>query len=679
MERTSMPFDELQDEYKALKDCIHYHNHRYHVLDSPVISDIEFDRMLSRLNSIESEHPEWITPDSPTQRAGARTLEKFEKVSHPAPILSLANTYDEKDIRDWFSRISRLDPRVSQADFTVEPKLDGLTVVLRYENGLFVQGATRGNGEVGEDITENLRTIKALPLHIPITEEAPDIPEILVVRGEALIYKADFEALNQRLEANGEKTYLNPRNTAAGSLRQLDSKKTAQRPLTLLVYAIVHHENGEVPETQWGRLEFLEKIGFPVSESSRYCKTLEETITLSMNTEPDSFPFEIDGMVIKLNDLQLAGSLGYVGKDPRGAIAYKFPAEEVTTRLLDIGINVGRTGVITPQAILEAVEIGGVVVKQATLHNFDFIEEKDIRIGDRVLIKRAGEVIPYVIGPIKDLRTGEEKAYLPPKVCPSCGDLLVNPEDEVAYYCTNSACPAQLVRNLEHFVSRGAMDIVGLGINLVVQLVEAGLVKDIADLYCLEKADVINLEGFAEKKAENLITAIQDSKNQPLSRLITGLGIRGVGEVAARDLSHHYKSLDELSNAGGTEIESIPGFGPNIAESIMDWFDNEDNQGVLQKLKANGIWPVMEKGEETPQSLAGLTFVVTGTLPTLSRSEAKALIESNGGKVTGSVSSRTSYLVVGENPGSKHEKALTLGVPILSEDNLKHLIDERNS
>ncbi len=512
-----MPLDGLHNEYEKLKESIHYHNHRYHVLDDPVISDIEFDRMLSRLKNVETEHPEWITPDSPTQRAGGQPLEKFEKINHPAPILSLANSYDENDIQDWFSRISKLDPRVNRADFTVEPKLDGLTVVLRYQDGLFVQGATRGNGEVGEDITENLRTIKALPLRIPLTEKAPNIPEVLVVRGEALINKADFEKLNKRLEERGEKTYLNPRNTAAGSLRQFDSKKTAQRPLTLLIYAIVHHENGDVPKTQWGRLEFLKKIGFPVPESSRHCQTLEEAISLSLNTEPDSFPFEIDGMVIKINDLALSESLGYVGKDPRGAIAYKFPAEEVTTQLLDIGINVGRTGVITPFAILEPVEIGGVIVKQATLHNFDFIEEKDIRIGDRVLVKRAGEVIPYVIGPIKDLRSGEEDEYLPPEVCPSCGDQLVNPEGEVALYCTNSACPAQLVRNLEHFVSRGAMDIVGLGINIVVQLVDAGLVKDIADLYSLEEAELLKLEGFAEKKVENLVAAIKDFQDAAIS------------------------------------------------------------------------------------------------------------------------------------------------------------------
>ncbi|MEA3327429.1 MAG: NAD-dependent DNA ligase LigA [Chloroflexota bacterium] len=674
-----MSVDELRNEYKELKDNINYHNYRYHVLDDPVISDYEFDRKLNRLKAIEAEHPDWITPDSPTQRAGAQPLEKFEKVAHPAPILSLANAFNEKGIRDWLARVAKLDNRVNQSDFTVEPKLDGLTVVLRYENGIFVQGATRGNGNIGEDITENLRTIKALPLHIPVTQDAPEVPEVLIVRGEALITKDDFKSLNKRLEESGQKTYLNPRNTAAGSLRQLDSKNTAQRPLTLLIYAIVHHENDDIPDTQWQSLNFLRKIGFPVAEASQYCQSLEDAIQLCMNTNPDAFPFEVDGMVIKINDLALAESLGTAGKDPRGAIAYKFPAEEITTKLLDIGVNVGRTGVITPYAILEPVEIGGVVVRQATLHNFDFIAEKDIRIGDRVLVKRAGEVIPYIIGPIEDMRIGEEVKYRPPRTCPSCGDPLVNPEGEVAYYCTNSACPAQLMRNLEHFVSRSAMDIVGLGINIVVQLVEAGLLKDFADLYKLEKADLLTQEGFADKKADNLVNAIQASKVQPLFRLITGLGIRGVGEVAAQDLARRYHSLGELRRATRSEIESIPGFGPNIAESIVNWFQNEENQVVLQKLRDNGVWPVAEQEEERPRPLKGLTFVVTGSLPNLSRSEVKTLIESHGGKVTGSVSSRTSYLVLGENPGSKYAQAQKHNIPILSEDDLQHLIQEGTS
>jgi len=675
-----MSQDNLRKEYKKLKKEIQYHNYRYHVLDDPVISDYEFDQKINRIKEIEAEHPDWISPDSPTQRAGAEPLDRFEKVKHPAPILSLGNTYNENDIRDWYERIAKLDDRVWEADFTVEPKLDGLTVVLHYADGVFVQGATRGNGEVGEDITENLRTINALPLHIPIPENGPEVPGVFVVRGEALITKEDFKKLNKRLEEEGKKTYLNPRNTAAGSLRQLDSKITAQRPLTLLVYAVVHHENGEIPNTQWETLNYLQKLGFPVADASEHCSTLDEAIQLCLNTDPESFPYEVDGMVVKINDLDLAEDLGVVGKDPRGAIAYKFPAERVTTKLKDIGVNVGRTGVLTPYAILEPVEISGVVVKQATLHNFDFIEEKDIRIGDRVLVKRAGEVIPYVIGPIEDVRSGDEEKYSPPETCPACGESIINPEGEVAYYCINSACPAQLVRNLEHFASQGAMDIVGLGINTVQQLVDAKLVNDVADLYILKKSDLLDLEGFGEKKADNLISAIEDSKSQTLYRLITGLGIRGVGQVAAQNLANRYKDLDELSQADQEEIESIEGFGPNIAKSILAWFSNEENQDILHKLRENGVWPFEEEGkEEGPQALEGFTFVVTGTLPTLTRAEIKDLIESKGGKVTGSVSGNTDYLVLGEDPGSKYNEAQKRNVPTISEEELKQLIEDRST
>jgi DNA ligase (NAD+) len=670
--------EDIKKEYKKLKEEVQYHNYRYHVLDDPVISDYEFDQKLNRLKEIESEHPEWVSSDSPTQRAGAQPLEKFEKVEHPAPILSLANAYNEEDIRDWFERISKLDVRVRDADFTIEPKLDGLTVVLHYEDGIFAQGATRGNGEIGEDITENLRTVNALPLRIPVTENGPDVPDVLVVRGEALITKKDFKELNQRLEEEGKKTYLNPRNTAAGSIRQLDSKVTAHRPLTLLVYAIIHHENGEIPHTQWQTLNYLKSLGFPIADISLHCDTLDDAIATAMNADPNSFPYEVDGMVIKINNLDLAANLGVVGKDPRGAIAYKFPAKQVTTQLKDIGVNVGRTGVLTPYAILEPVEISGVVVKQATLHNFDFIEEKDIRIGDRVLVKRAGEVIPYVIGPIEDVRTGDEKKYVPPETCPSCGEPIVNPEGEVAYYCVNNACPAQLVRNLEHFASQSAMDIVGLGINTVQQLVDANLVKGIADLYQLKKSVLLQLEGFGDKKADNLLDAIEESKSQPLYRLITGLGMRGVGQVAAQDLADRYKNLEELRKASQEEIESIEGFGPNIAESIVEWFANEENQDTLQKLKEYGVWPVEESQEERgPQPLQGLTFVVTGTLPNLTRTEVKDLIESKGGKVTGSVSGNTDYLILGDNPGSKYDQAKERCVPTLSEEELYQIIEDR--
>jgi len=672
--------NDSRKEYEDLQAEIRYHNHRYHVLNDPVISDYEYDRKLKRLEGIEAQHPDWVTSDSPTQRAGAEPLEKFVKVEHPAPILSLGNTYNAADIRDWYERIARLDDRVRRADLTVEPKLDGLTVVLHYHNGIFVQGATRGNGEIGEDVTENLRTVRALPLRIPVSPDGPAVPEVLVVRGEALIFKEEFEALNKQLENEGRKTYLNPRNTAAGSLRQLDSKITAQRPLTMLIYAVVAYENGTVPNTQWETLAYLRDLGFPVAQASRHCNTLDEAMDVSMSADPDAFPYEVDGMVIKVNDLALAESLGVVGKDPRGAIAYKFPAEEVTTQLLDIGVNVGRTGVLTPFAILAPVEIGGVIVKNATLHNFDFIAEKDIRVGDRVLIKRAGEVIPYVIGPIEDVRTGMEESYIPPEVCPSCGEPVVNPEGEVAYYCINNACPAQLVRNLEHFASQGAMDIVGLGINTVQQLVDAGLVTDIAGLYQLDRSALLKLEGFGEKKADNLLSAIEASKSQPLWRLITGLGIRLVGEVAAQDLAAEFLALDRIGMAGSDEIEALEGFGPNIAESIVEWFANEENQDMLHELKAFGVWPIEERREETTiLPLDGLTFVVTGTLPNLSRKGAKELIESSGGKVTGSVSGGTDFLVLGENPGSKYTEAQARNVPILSEADLQQLIKDRSA
>ncbi len=675
-----MSSEDIRKEYEQLKEQIRYHNFRYHVDDDPVISDYEYDRLIRRLKAIETEHPDWVTPDSPSQRAGAEPLDKFVKVTHPAPILSLANAFSAQDLRDWYDRIARLDDRVREADFTLEPKLDGLTVVLHYHNGLFTMGATRGNGEIGEDVTENLRTVKALPLQIPINPDGPSVPEVLVVRGEALIFKADFDKLNRKLEEEGKKTYLNPRNTAAGSLRQLDSRITAQRPLTLLVYAIVHAEGGKIPATQWETLQYLKALGFPVAKASQRCDTLDEAIDICLDTDPDRFPFEVDGMVIKLNDLNLAADLGFVGKDPRGAIAYKFPAENVTTRLNDIGVNVGRTGVLTPFAILEPVEIGGVVVRQATLHNFDYIAEKDIRTGDRVLIKRAGEVIPYVIGPIPDVRDGTEVPYTPPRACPSCGEPVVHPEGEVAWYCVNNACPAQLVRNLEHFVSQSAMDIEGLGINTVQQLADAGLVHDLADLYTLTKDALLQLEGFGDKKAENLLAAIAASKAQPLSRLITGLGIRGVGEVAAQDLSRRYATLDELRQASQAELEAIPGFGPSIAENITEWFENHDNLMTLEKLRTAGVWPVAEaQAPAGPQPLDGLTFVVTGTLPTLSRNDARELIESNGGKVTGSVTSKTSYLVLGADPGSKYAEAQKRGTPILSEEGLYELIKERSA
>ena len=668
----------LQARLEELRQDIRFHNYRYYIVNQPIVSDVEYDRLMRELREIEESHPDWITPDSPTQRTGAPPSERFAKLQHPAPILSLANAFDEHDVRAWYERIARIDERVLDTDFVIEPKLDGLTVVLHYHGGVFSQGATRGDGSIGEEVTSNLRTIRSLPLRIPVGENEIDVPESLVIRGEVFIFRDAFEDLNLRMVEAGEKSYLNPRNTAAGSLRQLDPKLTATRPLSLLTYDIV--ASGIFSwNTEVERMEFLQHIGMPVVDWT-YCENIEAAINASrvLMGQRYEIPLEVDGVVIKINDLVLSSDLGVVGKDPRAAIAYKFPAIEVTTQLLNVGVNVGRTGVLTPYAILEPVEIGGVVVKQATLHNFDYIKEKDIRSGDRVLVKRAGDVIPYVIGPVVDARSGDEMEYLPPSRCPVCDTEVEHLEGEVAWYCVNSACPAQVIRNIEHFVSRGAMNIVGLGIRIVKQLVEAGLVGDVADLYRLSKEDLLSLEGFADKKAENLLAAIEVSKNQSFTRLLTALGIRGVGQVGAVDLARQFGSIDDLSVAGLGDLLQIEGIGPNIAQAVVDWFNTPSNQIVLEKLKSAGVWPKTEElvGESFPDlKFTGQTFVITGTLPGFTRQEAKEFIERNGGRVTGSVSKKTSYLVHGDNPGSKFAKAQELGVPLVDEAGLRNLID----
>ncbi len=706
----------LRQRYEFLINEISFHNYRYHVLDAPVISDAEYDKLVVELRQIETNHPDWVTPASPSLRAGAEPSAKFKKVRHPRPILSLANAFGVEDARAWYERVCKLDDRVEKAGFVVEPKIDGLSVVLHYRDGIFVQGATRGDGEVGEDVTANLRTVRAIPLKIPLqtTNDGPlkvdhgdpaqpsllgsqkpsstvhGLPSYLVVRGEVFIPIKDFDKLNKRLEENGEKTYLNPRNTAAGSLRQLDPAITGSRPLTLLVYQIVHWENNtqspQEPRSQWELLEYLRALGFPVTGVAQRFKNIESAIayTVTWDKRRDELSYEADGMVIKIDDLNLAAELGFVGKDPRGAIAFKFPAREVSTNLLRIEVEVGRTGVLTPKAVLEPVEINGVIVKNATLHNFDYIAEKDIRPGDRVLVKRAGEVIPYVIGPLVDLRSGAEKPYAPPSNCPACGQPVEHIVGEVAWYCVNAACPAQLVRNVEHFVSRGAMDITGLGIKIVEKLIEAGLVKDVADIYTLMREDILDAVTKKNRKteaappgkiADNLLAAIEASRRQPLNRLITALGIHGVGEVSAADLSRHVPSLDLLAVASGDQLQRVDGVGPNIAEAIVDWFTRERNQKVLEKLKAAGVWPESSavNGPSSTGTFTGLTFVVTGTLSGFSREGVKEFIEQHGGKVTDSVSKNTSYLVVGDAPGSKIQKAQALGVKIIGEEVLRQM------
>jgi DNA ligase (NAD+) len=503
-----------------------------------------------------------------------------------------------------------------------------------------------------------------------------------VVRGEAYMNIADFEKLNERLVEAGERAYLNPRNTAAGSLRQLDSNLTASRPIRLLTYQIVASD-GPTPQTQWGLLQFLKDLGFPVSAQVEHCANFEEVVAAieRWRTLRGELPYEADGIVIKINDLRLSADLGFVGKDPRGAMAFKFPAQEKTTTLQGIGVNVGRTGVLTPYAMLEPVEIGGVIVKQATLHNFDYIAEKDIRVGDRVLVKRAGEVIPYVIGPVVDVRSGVEMPWEPPKVCPTCGQPVERIEGEVAWYCVNNACPAQLVRNLEHFVSRGAMDIVGLGIRIIEQLVEAGMVHNLADVYRLTKDPLLQLEGFAEKKAENLIQSIAASRERPLGRLINALGIRSVGEVLANDLARFFPDLDSLRRASAEDLMRIDGVGPNTAMAITDWFVRPANVALIDQFHQLGIWPTSRPAETDENSvlpLSGMTVVVTGTLPTYSREEVKEIIQKAGGKVTDSVSKKTDFLIAGESAGSKLDKARQLGVTVLDEAGLLALIEERS-
>ncbi len=648
---------------------------------------MEYDRLLRELKQIEAENPSWITVNSPTQRAGAAPADRFVKVRHPAPILSLANAFGAQDARAWYDRVRKLDERVASAHFVVEPKIDGLSVVLHYRNGIFSQGATRGDGEVGEDITANLRTLKSIPLRIPVAaEEKLRLPSVLVVRGEAFIPTRDFEALNRQLEESGQRTYQNPRNTAAGSLRQLDPTLTASRPLTLLVYQVLYSEGGSIPASQWELLAYLRRLGFPVTDDARRMDNIEATIqyAAAWDARRDQLPYEADGVVIKIDDLALAAELGFVGKDPRGAIAYKFPAREVTTRLQDIRVSVGRTGVLIPNAVLEPVEVGGVVVERATLHNFDYIREKDIRVGDRVLIKRAGEVIPYVIGPVTDARTGRERKYTPPRKCPECGEPVEHFEGEVAWYCVNAACPAQLLRNVEHFASRGSMDITGLGYKVVEKLIASGAVRDVADLYTLERKQILEALTKKDRKSEaeppgkiadNLLAAIQTSRQQPLGRLLTALGIGGVGEVLAGDLSRTFLDLDALAGASSGDLMQIEGVGPNIAQAVVDWFATPANRRVLKKLKTAGLWPKGQTRSKRAQgALTGLTLVVTGTLPTLSRDAARQLIESNGGKVTDSVSKKTDYLVLGEEPGSKLEKARSLGVKIIDEASLKKLV-----
>jgi DNA ligase (NAD+) len=678
-----MPQGTVTERIAQLRGEINLHNHRYYVLNDPVVSDAEYDRLMDALRELEAEYPELVTTDSPTQRVGPEPAEGFVKVEHPAPILSLDKATSGEEIRAWWERVSKFLPSAapSQSEtegppsaWVVEPKLDGLTVVLHYEDGLFVLGATRGDGSVGEDVTTNLRTVRTLPLRIPVAPDGPRPPRRLVVRGEAIMLIEDFEALNRRQAEAGEKVFANPRNAAAGSLRQLDPRITASRPITLLCYAIVEAE-GPVPSTQWETLAYLRDLGFPVSEYSARFESLDDVIAYCEGwvEKRDEVPYEVDGLVIKVDDLTAQAAMGVVGRAPRGGVAFKFPGREETTRLLDIGVNVGRTGTLTPYAILAPVQLGGVTIQRATLHNFDDLRRKDIRVGDTIVIRRAGDVIPYVVGPVFEDRTGEERPYELPQVCPSCGEAVVSARDEVAVYCVNVACPEQRVRRVGYFAA--VMDVEGLGERTAQLLVERELVQDPADLYYLKREDLLVLEGFADKSTDNLLAAIEASKERPLARVIAALGVRGVGFTVAQLLTAHYRSLDELARAGREELESIPGMGPNTAGELVDWFARPRNREFVEKLRRAGV----RLEEEAPVTLAegplvGLTFVITGTL-SRPRQEVAALIEQQGGKVTGSVSRNTDYLVAGESPGgSKYRKAQQLEIPVIDEARLLEML-----
>ena len=669
----------VRQRIEDLRKEIEFHNYRYYVLDSPVISDAEYDRLYRELLELEAAYPEFVTPDSPTRRVGGEPLESFERVTHPAPILSLDNAFNAEELYAWRERILRLLPPGTRLSYTVEPKIDGLTVVLHYRDGRLVLGATRGNGEVGEDITANLRTIRTLPLRIPVSEGV-SVPPFLVVRGEAYIPIADFEKMNRKLAESGEKTFANPRNAAAGTLRQLDPRVVASRPLRLWCYAIVASE-GPVPTSQWETLEYLQALGFPVVKERARFDDFEEVVQYCLSWIPrrDTLSFEADGLVIKVDDLRIQEELGVVGRAPRGAIAFKFPAREATTRLLDIGVNVGRTGVVTPYAILEPVELAGATIRKATLHNFDYIREKDIRIGDRILIKRSGDVIPYVVGPIPDVRDGSERPYEMPTTCPACGGPLVRAEEEVAVYCLNPACPAQLVRRVEYWAGRNQVDIAGLGRQQAALLVEEGLLHDVADLYFLRPEDLLRLEGFAEKATENLLRAIAASKERPLARVLAALGIRRVGSTVAELLVQHYPSLEALARASREELEAIPGIGPFTAQAIVEWFADERNRALLEKLKRAGVRLAEERAAPAaPPTLAGRTFVITGTLPTMTREEATAYIRAHGGQVSESVSRKTDFLVVGESPGgTKYRRAQELHIPMIDEAELRRMAEGR--
>lgn len=668
-----MADDSMMHRANELRTKIDRWNYEYYILDQSSVPDSEYDEALNELRHIEAEHPELITPESPTQRVGASAQSAFAKIDHPAPMLSLSNVFGEEELRAWATRAQRAGGG-AELDFVVEPKIDGLAVAITYINGRFDRGATRGDGFVGEDISANLRTVKSIPLRL----RADDPPPVIEVRGEVYMRKADFEKLNARILDQGGTPFMNPRNSSAGSLRQLDPRITASRPLRLFTYGIGYVQGGSLPPTHYEALELLRAYGFDASPGAKCCKTIEEVWTVCQEWQErrHDLDFEIDGVVIKVNDVRQQEEIGYVAREPRWATAFKFPAIQKTTVVEDIEINVGRTGTLNPTAHLAAVNIGGVVVRRATLHNEDEIARKDIRIGDTVVVQRAGDVIPQVVMVLTDHRTGTEMPFVMPDTCPSCGAPTFREPGEAMRYCTNSACPAQLKEHLHHFVARTAMDIEGLGSKLTDRFVDLGWLHDAADIYYLDWSAVSELEGLGEKSAENLRNAVDASKTRPVARLVNALGIRHVGERTAALLVDRFHSIDRLMEASLEEINSVGGIGEVVADSIYRYFREDHNRAILEKFRAAGLKMAEEATNSTgPSPLVGKTFVLTGRLETLTRPQAEELLRRAGATVTGSVSKKTSYVVAGEDAGSKADRANELGVPIISEAEMREMLD----
>ena len=657
-----------------LRALLHQASYEYYILDRPALSDAEYDRLFRELQAIEREHPELRTPDSPTMRVGAEPASALAKHTHLVPMISLGNAFTETELAEWEERIARLvgdDAR--RAGYVAELKIDGTAVSLTYERGVLVMGATRGNGTVGEDVTANLRTLRDIPLRL-----RGDVPRLIEIRGEVYMPFSRFEKMNEERVAAGEPVFANPRNSAAGALRQLDPSISAKRPLRFFGYTVAAPPGVALPfDTQWELLETLVAWGIPVAPARRCCKSLPEVNEWARDVEARlraELDFAIDGGVVKVDSLRLQDELGVVGgREPRWAIARKFAPDIAETRLLDIQVNVGRTGSLNPFAVLEAVEIGGTTVRLATLHNFDLIRAKDLRVGDVVQVKRAGDVIPQVIGPVPEKRDAKNppKKIRIPTHCPSCRTRVERDEEEVAIYCPNVACPDRQLEAIVHFASRHAMDIRGLSYARIEQLIAASLVHDVADLYSLAVADLTALERFAEVSAQNLIDAIAASKAQPLSRLLFGLGIRHVGQTAAQLLARHFGSMDALRRASADDILALRGIGETIALAVVAYFADPSAKALVDKLAAAGLTLTEKAAVATGGAFKGMTFVVTGTLPTLSRSQATELIESQGGRVTSGVSKATTFLVVGADAGSKLEKARELGVETIDEDELR--------